>query len=279
MIKNILFGIDGSVFGDTARDYAIDLALRLNAQLEAVHVVDSRMMDFPLIAPQSGVMSWNPGLLNGLQESLRERGETLLRETADRGQSAGISMVTALEFGHPAQVLAEVQNRTELLVLGRQGEHAKSAPDITGSTMERVIRRAIRPCLVTPASFQPISRILVGVDGSVTGAKALHEAVELANALNIPLIILSVAGRESDRPAADKNVLEAHSLARAHDCAAASLTAIGAPATGIIDQAVQTGSSLIVMGSHGHGWIYERLIGSTAAHVASLAPMPVLLVR
>ena len=279
MIKNILFGIDGSPFGDVARDHAIDLALRLDARLEAIHVVDSRMMDFPLISPQSGVLACTPAMLNGLQEALRARGETLLRETAARGQAAGISMVTSLEFGHPAQVLDDVQTRTELVILGRQGEHAKTAPDITGSTMERFIRRASRPCLITPAAFQPISSILVGVDGSPTGAKALHEAVELANALHTPLIILAVAEREDSLPGAQKQALEAHSLARAHDCAAASLTAVGPPATVLLEQAASAGCNLIVLGSHGHGWIYERLIGSAAAHVASRAPVPVMLVH
>ena len=61
MIKNILFGVDGSPCGETARAYAFDLARRLDARLEAVHVVDSRMLEFPLVGPQPGVIGWNPG--------------------------------------------------------------------------------------------------------------------------------------------------------------------------------------------------------------------------
>ena len=279
MIKNILFGVDGSSFGDVAREYAIDLSLRLDARLEAVHVVDSRLLEFPLIAPQTGMIAWNPGAASGLQEALRARGETLLRETAARGEQAGIPIATSLEFGHPSQVFDEIQTRTELVVLGRQGEHSKTAPDITGSTMERFIRRASRPCLVTPAEFQPVGKILVGVDGSPSGARALHEAVELANALRLPLVILAVAERESDLPLVQKNALDAHSLARAHDCAAAALTTVGAPALRILEQAAEAGCNLIVLGSHGHGWIYDRLIGSVAAHVVSGGKLPVMLVR
>jgi nucleotide-binding universal stress UspA family protein len=279
MIKNILFGVDGSPFGAIAREYAIDLARRLGARLEAVHVVDSRMLEFPLIAPQTGVITWNPSAVNGLQEALRARGEALLRETAACGEEAGIPIATTLEFGHPAQVFAEIQARTELVVLGRQGEHSQAAPDITGSTMERFIRRASRPCLVTPGGFRPIGKILAGVDGSSSAARALHEAVELANALQAPLVILAVAERESDLPLAQKNALEAHSLARAHECAAAAITAVGAPATRILEKADETASDLIVLGSHGHGWIYDRLIGSAAAHVVSRSQAPVMLVR
>lgn len=279
MIKNILFGVDGSAYGDVAREYAIDLALRLNAQLEAVHIVDSRMLDFPLIAPQTGLITWNPGVLNGLQQALKTSGEKLLRETAERGKEAGITMVTTLEFGHPAQVLGEIQTRTELIVLGRQGEHSSASAEFTGSTMERLIRRASRPCLVTPRQFHPIEKILVGIDGSPAAGRALHEAVELANGLHIPLVILAVAERECDLPQAQKHSLQAHSLARAHECAAASLTAVGPPATRLLETAAETECNLLALGSHGHGWIYDRLIGSTAAHITSRAPIPVLLVH
>lgn len=279
MIKNILFGVDGSPFGEIACEYAIDLARRLGARIEAVHVVDSRMLEFPLIAPQTGVITWNPAAVNGLQQALRTRGETLLRETAARAEQAGLHITTALEFGHPAQVFAEIQSRTELVVLGRQGEHSKTAPDITGSTMERFIRRADRPCLVTPGAFKPASKILVGVDGSPSAARALREAVGLANALEIPLVILTVAESENDQGRAQQANLEAHTIARAHDCAAAAITAVGAPGARILEKAGETASDLIVIGSHGHGMIYDRLIGGGAAHVVSRAQVPVMVVR
>ena len=279
MIKNILFGVDGSPGSETARDVAIDLARRLDARLEAVHIVDSRMLEFPLVAPQAGVIGWNPGAVNGLQQALRTRGETLLRETAAAAEKAGVPLVTTLEFGHPAQVLTDIQCRTELVVLGRQGEHSKTAPDITGSTMERFIRRAERPCLVAPAVFRPIGKILVGVDGSPSAGRALREAIDLANALKIPLVILSVSETESDLPRAQQINLEAHCIARAHDCAAAAVTAVGNPAAAVMEKSTETGCDLIVLGSHGHGWIYDRLIGSVAAHVVARGETPVLLVR
>lgn len=279
MIKTILFGVDGSPGSEVAGAYALDLARRLGAQLEAVHVVDSRMLDFPLVSPHTGVMAWNPGVSNGLQEALRSRGETLLRQAVERGQAAGVAMTTSLEFGHPAQVLGEIQSRTELVVIGRQGEHVQSAPDLTGSTMERFVRRATRPCLITPGTFQPVCKILLGIDGSPAAGRALREAIDLANALCVPLVLLAVAEREADSALAQKNVVEAHSLARAHECAAASLTAVGPPATRILETAGETGCNLVIAGSHGHGWIYDRLIGSDAAHLVSRATVPVMLVR
>lgn len=280
MIKNILFGSDGSPFGTVAGMYAFDLADRLDARLEAVHVLDSRRLELASVTPPGGCLAWlPPGVTDRLHQVLHENGETILKAIAEEGAKRGIPIRVSLEFGVPPQVFDAIQSRTELVVLGRQGEHARSGGDFTGSTMERYIRRASRCCMVTPGTFTPIQKILVAVDGSVFAARALHEAAELANALSAPLVILSVAEREATLSQVKTTAEEAHSFVRAHNCAAGTLTAIGAPALRILETADATHCDLIVLGAHGHGWIYDRLIGSVAAHVVSHGPAPVLLVR
>ena len=280
MIKNILFGSDGSPYGEVAGQYAFDLADRLDARLEAVHVVDSRRMEAAMPTHAAACLAWTPpGISEQLRQMLEERGRAILAGIAAEGEKRGIPVVTTLEFGVPPQVFEQIQVRTELVVLGRRGEHASSGGDFAGSTMERFVRRASRCCLVTPGKFSPVRKILAAVDGSVCASRALHEAAELANALGAPLVIVSVADRESELPDAAVTAENAHSLVRAHDCAAAAITATGAPALRILETAAATGCDLLVMGMHGHGWIYDRLIGSVAAHVVARADAPVLLVR
>ena len=280
MIKNIMFGSDGSPYGAVAGEYAFDLADRLDARLEAVHVVDSRRLEPAPMPHAAGCLAWMPpGVSEQLRTVLTERGKEILGGIAEEGERRGIPVQTTLEFGVPPLVFEQIQARTELVVMGRRGEHAASGGDYSGSTMDRFIRRASRCCLVTPGKFAPVSKILVAVDGSVCASRALHEAAELANPLKVPLVILSVADRESELPDAATTAENAHSLVRAHDCAAAAMTAAGAPALRILETAGAAGCNLVVLGMHGHGWIYDRLIGSVAAHVVSHAEMPVLLVR
>lgn len=280
MIKNIMFGSDGSPYGTVAGEYAFDLADRLDARLEAVHVVDSRCLELTPMPQPAGCIAWMPpGITDQLRTVLVERGKEILRAIAEEGERRHIPLETALEFGVPSQVFEQIQTRTELVVLGRRGEHAASGGDYSGSTMDRFVRRASRCCLVTPGKFAPVRKILVAVDGSVCASRALHEAAELANALRTPLLILSVADRGSGLPDAAMTAENAHSLVRAHDCAAAAMTASGAPALRILETAAAAECNLIVLGMHGHGWIYDRLIGSVAAHVVAHADAPVLLVR
>ena len=280
MIKNILLATDGSAFAEVAAEYALYLADRLAARLEAVHVIDSRMLASSPVAPHVNCIAWPPAdVSRQLETVLRERGEAVLARVAQLAEERSVHLLTNLLSGEPAHVLAQAQNRTELLVLGRRGEHARDDGEFTGSTMDRVVRRASRPCLVTPAAFAPVEKILVAIDGSAVAARALHEAAELANALAAPLLILSVVENPDDLPAARQIVADAHSMVRAHECAAASMALSGPPAERILETADSSSASLVVLGSHGHSRLHDRILGSVAASVLARGMLPVLLVR
>lgn len=55
--------------------------------------------------------------------------------------------------------------------------------------------------------------------------------------------------------------------------------AAGNPVEEIIGQAKSGGYDLIVMGTHGHGFLYSALIGSTAKKMIKESEVPVLVVR
>ena len=54
---------------------------------------------------------------------------------------------------------------------------------------------------------------------------------------------------------------------------------IGMPASAIVDYAAATGTSLVVMGTHGRTGLAHLLMGSVAEHVVRTASCPVLTVR
>jgi nucleotide-binding universal stress UspA family protein len=280
MIRNLLVATDGSPQSAVAVDCAFSLAHRLYARLEAVHVIDSRLVDLPMALPAFGAAAaWSgPQASSALHAALQARGEAILRELEARAEKEEIPVETHLEFGNPAQVIRDIQQRTELVVLGRAGEHAVAAPGMTGSTMDRVVHRAIRPCLVTPPAFAPIRKILFATDGGAAAARARDVATDLAQALSVPMVVLSVATRASGEERARTVVENALSSVRAHETAAAGLALAGNPAAVILEQAKKLAADLVVLGMHGHGKMYDRLLGSTAAIVNARAACPVLLV-
>ena len=280
MIKSILVCTDGSAYGDTACDYALFLTARLKARLTGLHVLDSRMLEGPMLSDLSGWVGAQPfsTQLQQFRELMEEKGAAVMRAFSERAAQAGQDAETRIAMGHPARVILTEEVGTELLVLGQRGEHAELIGDLLGSNVERIVRRSFKPCFVTPPAFRPITKILAAFDGSGPASKALHEAIELAAALAVPLLILSVRTRQDDPPA-EAVAEEGLKLARAHACAAATLVAAGRPSATIFETARQQACDLIVVGAYGHSLIREWIIGSTTAHLIHQADVPVMLVR
>lgn len=280
MIKSLQVFTDGSEGGTIACRYALFLARRLGAKLSACHILDSRMLEGPLMADISGWIGAQPfsGQLQQFRDLLQQKGEAVIAALVSMAETEGVDVRAFLKMGHPARVILEEEAHAEMCVLGRNGEHAELSGDFIGSTAERIARHAEKPCLITPNVFKPIEKIMAAYDGSAHAGKALREAIELALALPAPLIILSVA-ENHDLRAAREIAEDGIQMARAHECAAANLVIEGRPEQVIPIKAEELGCDLLVVGAYGHSRIREMILGSTTHSLIARARKPVLLVR
>lgn len=280
MIKSMLVFTDGSDSGTTACRYAIALAKELGAELTGCHVLDSRMLEGPLMADISGWIGAQPfsGQLKQFRDLMEQKGDAVVEALADLAASEGLDIEVNLRMGHPARVLLEEEAHAEMIVLGRHGEHREMGGGFIGSTAERVARHSAKPCLITPDEYAPIGKILCGYDGSSHAGKALHEAIELALALQKPLVILSIA-EDNDLRVAREWAEDGIRMARAHECAAANLVLPGRPEVIIPEKADELGCGLIVVGAYGHSRIREMILGSTTHSLITRSTKPILLVR
>lgn len=280
MIKSLMFFTDGSDYAGVAAEYALDLARKLEARLHGCHILDTRTLEGPLLADISGWLGAQPysGQIPQFRRLLEERGQSILEAVDRQAEEVGIDLKTTLRTGHPARAILEEEAHAELIVIGQRGEHAGQIGEMMGSTADKVARHAIKPCLVTPATHRPIRRILAAFDGSDVSSKALHEAIELAQGLALPLVLLTVA-EEQGRGRARAVVEEGMQLVRAHEGVAAQLVVEGRADRVILDKAEELGCDLIVVGAYGHSRIREMILGSTTQNLLARAHCPVLLVR
>lgn len=282
MIKSILSCTDGSPHGENSIRYGIHLAHRLSAGITALHVLDSRMLEGPMMASISGWIGAQPSgdPLNQFKTIMQEKGEAILDVFKDLCKKEGLhgTAETHLKWGHPARVILEQGISAELVILGQSGEHDELTGEWTGSTVDRVIRESSKPCLIVPAEFAPVERILVAYDGSAHASRALHEAIELAIGLAAPLFICTVV-EHNDHNRAMNHADTAMRLARAHECAAAHLIVEGDEADVLIQKAKELKCGMLVAGAHGHTRIRNMIIGSTANKLLNNAKLPLMLVR
>ncbi len=141
--------------------------------------------------------------------------------------------------------------------------------------------------------------ILIATDGSELAERAAAQGLELARLLKAEVTAVTVTepwtavvtGEAAfGLPPADyeKGVVEtaANVLARVADMAkAAGLECATVhmkdhfPDEGIVAAATERGCDLIVMASHGRRGLAKLLLGSVAARVVTLSPVPVLICR
>ena len=280
MIKSLTVFTDGSDNASEAGRYAIDLARILKARLAACHILDTRTLEGPLMADISGWLGAQPfgGQVVQFRRLLEERGQAILEALAREAEAAGVDLKTKLCTGHPARTILDEEAHAELILLGQRGEHAEQTGEMIGSTVERVIRHSLKPCLVVPSRSRSVRRILAAFDGSDVSSKALHEAIELALALAVPLVLLTVA-EENGRERARAIVEDGMQLVRAHEGVAAQLVVEGRPDQVILTKAEEIGCDLIVVGAYGHSRIREMILGSTTQNLVARSHCPVLLVR
>jgi nucleotide-binding universal stress UspA family protein len=280
MIKSILYCTDGSEYANVAGDYAIWLAQKMGARIEAIHVTDIRLLEGPLLADLSGAIGAQPyqALLPQLQAMQKERAGVILDAVADRCRKLGVACETLHRTGGLLDCIVAEEARTELVVIGQRGEHARWLGQFMGSSVERVVRRSIKPCFVTPGEFREIRQVLMAYDGSAHSSRSLQVAIELTQAIKAPLTILYVAPTAS-ASAEEAPLADAVRMARDHGLTPRAATRTGHAERQILDFARQEKMDLIVMGAYGHTRIREFVLGSTTSYVIRQSDVPVLLTR
>ncbi len=139
----------------------------------------------------------------------------------------------------------------------------------------------------------PFERILVAIDGSPGGQKALETAIELAKLTGATLTALAVEGK---LPAYAATVGEVEEVKREKDAFFSRLARLareqareagidlhvdiqaGHAAELIVRYAGERQVDLVVVGHKGH-FLQDYLLGSTADRVAHHAPCPVMIVK
>jgi nucleotide-binding universal stress UspA family protein len=140
------------------------------------------------------------------------------------------------------------------------------------------------------------STIIVGVDGSEHGERALDWAIEeaklrgarlnLVSAWHVPVAVYGAPGfvpplsesvDQTFREVADEVLTAAAERVRAAGVEAETTVRQGQPAEVLVE--VAANADMLVVGSRGHGGFTGLLLGSVSAQCAHHAPCPLVIVR
>lgn len=289
----IAVGYDGSAPGTAALEWAALEARRTAGSLRIISVVHYPGM--PASSLESSPIL--PGSLLNRAHKLAAEGALLARKVL-----APDLVETQIVIGAAAEALVTASRSAQLLVVGNRGR-SERASMVLGSVSFAVTAHAHCPVVVVRKDgfvVGPEHAVVVGVDGSSAGDRALEVAAGIAAHAGAPLRVVCAW----DLPAADswahsywetaspdgdwartqhdvatKVALVAADRAQSQHSDLVVTTEVLQGPAGTALTALSGDAGLVVVGSRGLGGFTGLVLGSVSHHVINDSACPVVVVR
>jgi nucleotide-binding universal stress UspA family protein len=273
MTESILVATDGSEGASAGEHGGIALATRLSARLVGVSVVEDRC----LRVPDTDGLSVPAFPESELAAYHRARADAVARRFSERARNEGLEATCEVTSGSAEDRIVERSQNFDLVVLGRDGKGTSGRGVLIGSTVENVVRKSSKSCLVVPGGASLAGPIVLGFDGSPGSRSAASLAVELANGLGEAVHVF-VDSKDKGRAVARFEEVRRLVGGLAVPVRETSST-LGRPDVKLVDTAREARAGLIVIGAYGRNRISDYFIGSNAASVVRTSPIGVVLAR
>lgn len=281
-MNRLLACLDGSDYTPPLLSYTAWAARTLGLGVDALYVTDPRQFELPLISEVSGTLGF-PAFSELVQQLRHYEDEkaALLAQNAGR-RLAEETPPPDLRFHHRqgalVEHLSEFEHGVELVLLGKRGERAQYAPEHLGASLERVLRAAQRPVLVTSRHYHEPRRAMVAFDGGPLVRKALDFLLRTKGWHHLDLHVVNVAPPGDE---AEGLALVTEAAERLEDVGLRPVTQV---LTGNVEEtlwhyAETRRLDLIIMGAYGQGRLRELFLGSTTAAIIRTCRVPVLCFR
>lgn len=278
----VIVGVDGSAESVRAAVAGSMLAQRAKAECHLVHAAPDYW------AATSVPNAW--GSPEALVVATVDNQRTLLLAELEGNVPSWLARELEIRVGRAPKVLAEIAHERQagLIVLG--GKKRRGMARIAGGTIPHMVRTCDVPLLATDGSTGSPRRVLAAVDLSYAAGPTIHMAERFAELFDATLRVMHAVEPMPlipGFPVAMEDEQFYGSAVRALDATVWPLIAYpraetvirrGRSAAAILNEVRQWGADLLVVGSHGKGWVDRLLIGSTSERLLQVQPTGMLIV-
>ncbi|MFE7896236.1 universal stress protein [Streptomyces sp. NPDC057424] len=289
MAGRVVVGVDGSASGLTAVEVAAREARLRGVELRVVHA-----FLWPAMHPPPG-----PSPLGPPAGGVRNTVERLVAEAVERARTTEpeVPVSHAVVTGEPLTVLEAQSRAAQLVVVGSRGRGG-FAGLLTGSTAVHLATHGRCPVLVVREEGRADGPVVVGVDGSAAGEKAVDFAFAEAALHGTGLVAVHAwTTRSAPKPAARdapvRHTSRPAGLSQGEEPLPAEVPAGHReryPDVSVRQETVHGGARevlieasrsarLMVVGARGRGGFAGLLLGSVSQALLHHAHCPVTVVR
>jgi nucleotide-binding universal stress UspA family protein len=281
LMRPIVVGVDGSPESVRAACFGASIAERAGTTCLLVHAVPPYWADLPpTVVPDTAL----------LNQQATDQARTLIRQGLEDAVPRPVLEQMEVHVGRPTVVLDAVARRVEAEAVVMGGKHHRALARLGGSSITHLVRSGNVPVLATDGALPDIERVLACVDLSPAASLTLATAERWASAFAarlrvlhavepmpvVPGVTLAVAEDEIYRSAS--RVVDLEIAPRVRYPRAEIVVRRGRATAAIVTEATQWGASLIVLGSHGKGWVDRLMLGSTSERLLQIIPAPTLII-
>jgi nucleotide-binding universal stress UspA family protein len=279
----IIVGVDGSPESVSAASVGWMIARAADVECQLVHAVSA--------ARVSMESAGSPAVANALQLALLASARSECAAALQDCVPAPVIHAMIMRIGRAVDVLNDVIAETDaaMVVLGGK-HHSALGRWLGGSTVHQVLRRAPVPLLITAGELRTRPRVLVAVDPSYAAIPTANQAVAFARLMGGPLHALHVVEpgpalaetlvpstpEPYDNWSRERIERDVWTILPLPDHSKVIRSGIALET--IVQEAAAWRADVIVVGSHGKGWVDRLLIGSVTEDLLNNLPCAVLVV-
>lgn len=274
MIRSILVGLDGSAYSSAAVEVGIQWALKFDALLVGLGIIDDPTIRQPEPLP-IGASAFKARRDEALVHAARRTVEQFLEQFALRCADRGVSCKLLEDVGDPSEQICWEAQRYDLILLGKQTYYRFETQNGPDETLARVLQNSPRPVVTVPEQLGNGNSVVIAYDGSLQAARALQafQTLGLGASRDVHIVTVdtdhAVAARHADRA---MDFLGFHEIkAQRHAVLSSS------PAAAIIEQSNRLEAGLLVMGAYGQSSVREFFFGSVSRSLLQENSLPLFL--
>ncbi|AEF55075.1 universal stress protein [Marinomonas posidonica] len=206
-----------------------------------------------------------------------EHGKMILDNAKSYALAAGAKQVSQLQrHGDLVESLAELEEDTRLIVLGRLGDHHTMNAHTIGSHIERVARSQHRPILISIGDFTPPKNFMIAYDGREAADNAIARIAKSPLLLSLKCHLV-MAG--DDTPERKEKLEDAQAMLEQEGFQVTASIQPGKIYPVLTQYRDDHNIELMVMGAYAHSKVRQFFVGSNTSKMIIESSIPLLILR